>query len=74
MVSPIEVRLMDLLTEIAMKYGFERLAVEDMLDLLLLFASATPKFSLVEIVGLLTKIPSCRLKKEFEILRSQYWG
>jgi len=39
-----------------------------------LFVSAPPKFVPAEIIRLFKGITSCRLKKEFESLRSQYWG
>jgi putative transposase len=66
--------LKELLAEIAMRYGFDRLAVEVMPDLAHLLVSAPAKFSPAEIVCLFKSITSCRLKKEFESLRRQYWG
>lgn len=74
MVGPIEVRLKELLAQIATQYGFEILAIEVMSDHVHLFVSAPPKFAPAEIVRLFKGISSRRLKKEFESLRRQYWG
>ena len=74
LVGPVEVRLKELLAEIATQYEFEILAVEVMPDHVHLFVSAPPKFSPAEIVRLFKGITSRRLKKEFESLRHPYWG
>jgi len=74
LVGPVEARLKELLAEIATQYGFEILAVEVMSDHVYLFVSAPPKFSSAEIVRLFKGITSCKLTKEFESLRRQYWG
>ncbi len=74
LVGPVEVRLKELLAEIATHCGFEILAVEVMPDQMHLFVSASPKFSPAEIVRLFKDVISRRLKKEFVSLRRQYWG
>jgi len=66
--------LKELLAEVAIKYGFEILAVEVMPDHVHLFVSAPPKFAPAEIVRLFKGITSCKLKKEFASLGRQYWG
>jgi putative transposase len=74
LVGPVEARLKELLAEIAMQYGFDRLAIEVMPDPVHLFVSPPAKFSPAEIARLFTSITSRRLKKQFESLRRQYWG
>jgi len=74
LVEPVEARLKEILAEIAMQYGFDRLAVEVIPEPVHLLASAPAKFSPAEIVSLFKWITSRRLRKAFESLRRQYWG
>jgi putative transposase len=69
LVGPVEARLKELLAEIIMQYGFDRLAVELMAEPVHLLVSAPAKFSPAEIVRLYNGITSRRLKKAFESLR-----
>jgi len=74
LVGPFEARLKELLVEIAMRFGFDRLAVELIADPVHLLVSAPAKFSPAEIARLFKSITSRRLKIQFESLRRQYWG
>ena len=74
LVGHVEARLKELLAEIIMQYGFDRLAVEVMPDPVPLLESAPAKFSPAEIVRIFKGITPRGLKKQFGSLRCNYWG
>lgn len=71
LVDGIDIRLKEILKEVALTYGFEILEMEVMSDHVHLLIDCNPKFGIAECVKKLKGISSHKLRQEFPALKSR---